>query len=102
MTGHVIATNLVMINEESWQSLSEAQQAALMKVVEDGRVSQRERVLAAEAEARTFLEGEGMTFHEPDLGAWVEHAQDYYQSSGAADGWDMELYERVQAVGSDS
>ncbi len=102
LTGHVIAANLIVINEDTWQGLTEDEQATLMEAVEAGRESQRERVLAAEAEARSFLEGEGVTFTEPDLAVWIEQVRQYYRDSGAMDGWDMELYERVQAVGTDS
>lgn len=101
LTGHVIACNLVVMNNDSWENLSAEQQEALMAAIEAGRISQRERVLAAEAEARTFLEGEGVTFVEPDRSVWIENAQTYYRESGAMDGWDMDLYERVQAVGAD-
>lgn len=102
LTGHVIAANLVVINEDTWQGMSEDQQATLMAAIDEGRASQRDRVLAAEAEARTFLEGEGVTFTEPDLDVWIEHVRQYYRDSGAMDSWDMDLYERVQAVGSES
>lgn len=102
LTGHVIAANLVVINEESWIKLNETQQAALLTAVKAGAESQRARVLAAEAEARGYLESQGVKFVEPDLSVWIDHARAYYRDSGAMDSWDMELYEKVQSVGSGS
>ena len=99
LTGHQIGANLVAINEKSWEALSPDQQKELTDALEKGRQDMLQRMRKDEGNARSFLESKGVSFIEPDKSVWIDYARRYYKDSGDMAKWDMDLYNRAQAVG---
>lgn len=99
MTNHVVDSIIPCINADRWNSLTEAQQAAVkdaMMYAKDVNDSLR---IQAEDEAIAFLEGEGCTVTYPDIAEFSSHVHAYYDEhpEQTAD-WDMELYDEIQAL----
>ena len=99
LTGHQIGANLVAINDKKWQSMTAKQQKDLTDALEKGRQDMLQRMRTDEGNARSFLEGKGVTFIDPDKSTWIDYAHKYYKDSGDMANWDMDLYNRVEAVG---
>ncbi|MCD7745186.1 MAG: TRAP transporter substrate-binding protein DctP [Lachnospiraceae bacterium] len=103
ITNHVVDCILPCINTDTWNSLTEAQQQAVAEAMEYAQeVNDTERI-AAEEEAIDFLLEEGCTITYPDLDEFVEKAQEYYNNHPEqTELWDMDLYERIQAAGTET
>jgi TRAP-type transport system periplasmic protein len=99
LTDHYINPIMPMMNEEKWQSLGPELQDKVYQALEVARQLCDETNLEAEAELVDFFKEQGMTIIEPDKEAFMEHAQKMYLENEEISGsWDMELYEKVQAL----
>jgi len=67
-TGHIVAAEMVLINDEVWQSLSDAHRAALQEAAEEVRQKATQFVLDSEAEETEKLRQLGMTVIGPEDG----------------------------------
>ena len=100
LTDHVVDTVWPSINKARWESFSEEDQAIILDAWEVAREFNDQLVLEREAEARAFMEGEGIIFIEdPDKDAFIEYAKWSYQneSQGVSGDWDWDFYEMIQA-----
>lgn len=71
-TGHITAAEVVLINEGTWQSLSEEQRAAIEEAADEVRQRATKAMLASEAEDTQTLIDRGMTAIGPDDGLDIE------------------------------
>ena len=99
LTDHFINPVFPTINEKKWQSLTPEQQENIMLALEKSREVCDSANLAAEAELVDFFKGEGMTVITPDKAAFIEYAQQkYLDNKEISESWDMELFDKVQAL----
>ena len=98
LTGHLVDQLFIAVNEDTWQSLTDDERAAITSNIEVARKEMEERTVADTDSAIEFLKSQGVTIIRPDLAPWIEHAAEYYGDSGLTADWDMSLYERVQAA----
>jgi len=98
LTYHIIDAELFAMNTKFWDSLTEEEKGwvtaasnAAIKVCDDA-------VLKQESELFDFFKGEGLIVVEPDHDAFAEYAHNYYVEKGLTDKWDMDLYDKVQAL----
>jgi tripartite ATP-independent transporter DctP family solute receptor len=101
LTDHVVNSVWPTINEEKWQSLTPEDQELVMKAIDKARQACAEQNLKAEEELIEFFENEGMIIiDDPDKEAFADYARNSYltESREISEDWDMELYERIQAL----
>ena len=101
LTDHVVNSVWPTINEKKWQSLSEIDQLVIRMAIEKARKFCAETNLKAESELCDFFREQGLIIIEdPDKEAFAEYAKWSYQneSKEISKDWDMELYEKIQAL----
>ena len=101
LTDHVVNSVWPTINEKKWQSLSDIDKLIIRKAIEKARKFCAETNLKAESELVDFFRGEGLiVIEDPDKEAFAEYANWSYQneSKEISKDWDMELYEKIQAL----
>jgi len=101
LTDHVVNSVWPTINEKKWQSLTTEDQELVMKAIDKARQACAEQNLKAEKELVDFFKDEGMIIIEdPDREAFAEYARNSYltESKEISKDWDMELYDRIQAL----
>jgi tripartite ATP-independent transporter DctP family solute receptor len=99
LTDHFINPVFPTINEKKWQSLGPELQEKVFQALEKARQTCDKLNLDAEAELVDFFKDEGMTVIVPDKAAFIEYAQKKYLDNKEISGsWDMELFEKVQAL----
>lgn len=100
LTDHFVNPILPTMSEQTWQSLSADQQAAVLEALEAAREVVDTSNLEREAELVDFFEGEGMTIIEPDKEAFSTYALDMVMNNEELTStWNMDLFERVQDLG---
>ena len=101
LTDHVVNSVWPSINEERWQSFSDIEKLVISKAIAKARDFCAETNLKAESELVDFFRGEGLiVIEDPDKEAFAEYAKWSYQneSKEISKDWDMELYEKIQAL----
>ncbi len=101
LTDHVVNSVWPTINEKKWQSLSEIDQLIIRMAIEKARKFCAETNLKAEAELCDFFREQGLIIIEdPDKEAFAAYAKNSYvtESKDISKNWDMELYEKIQAL----
>ena len=94
MTEHCIASTILVMSNDVFNSLPQQAQDAINTVMHDYCDKAIENVNAATAEVREKMEAEGVTFIEVDKSEFIAAAQDtpkYFN-------WTPGLYEEVQAA----
>ena len=76
LTSHVRSWIYLTIAEQTWASLSEEDQAAVMEAAARAQAHERQLFEQSLAEDRAFLEEKGMTFVEVDAAAFQAAAKD--------------------------
>jgi tripartite ATP-independent transporter DctP family solute receptor len=101
LTDHVVNSVWPSMNEKKWQSLTPEDQELVMQAIDKARQTCAETNLKAEKELVDFFKGEGMiVIEDPDKEAFAEYARNSYltESKDISKDWDMELYEKIQAL----
>lgn len=100
LTNHQIGAVWPAINEELWQSMGEELQGYVMQAFQEGIEYNNNIVIQKEAELVEFFENEGLVVAEADIPAYREQVMAYYLADEEfTANWDMELYEKIQALG---
>ena len=90
---------LPCINKDKWNSLTDAQKAAVKDAIAYAAKVNDTLRIASEDAAVAYLEGKGCTVTHPDLTAFRENVQKYYADHPEQTAaWNMELYEEIQAL----
>ncbi len=99
-TRHIIAAEVVLINEDTWQGLSDEHKAALQAAADEVRQKATEFVLNSEAEDTATLQELGMTIVGPEDGLDVEAFRASVDARIQAEFSDQygEFYSEVAAV----
>jgi TRAP-type C4-dicarboxylate transport system substrate-binding protein len=101
MTDHVVDTIWPSINKARWDSFSAEDQKLILDAWEVARQFNDDIVQQAEADARSFMEEQGIIFvDDPDKDAFIEYAKNSYQteSQNVSSGWDWNFYDKIQAL----
>ena len=97
ITNHVVDSILPCINKDTWDSMTEAQQAAVVEAFEFARdyndtyrIEQEESIIAD-------LEGAGCTVTYPEIAEFKEKATAWYNDHPEITAnWDMDIYAMLQ------
>ncbi|WP_018526744.1 MULTISPECIES: sialic acid TRAP transporter substrate-binding protein SiaP [Alkalispirochaeta] len=98
LTNHVVDSVWPAINEAKWQSLNDQQREWILEGVRAGIAHCDATNLQAEAELIEYFRNAGMKVYEADIDAFRSHVLGQYLESPFSRSWDMDLFERVQAV----
>ena len=99
MTNHVVDSILPCINKDRWNSLTDAQKAAVQDAMNYAKEVNDTLRIQAEDEAIAFLEGEGCTVTYPDVAEFSANVHAYYDAHPEqTTDWDMDLYNEIQAL----
>lgn len=99
MTDHILDSVWPTISCATWDKLNDQQRAWLREAIEAGRLVAEKEMLDREAESIATLEGQGLTVQYPDKEAFRAFAMEKYEQTGKTALWDMDLYNKVQAMG---
>jgi TRAP-type C4-dicarboxylate transport system substrate-binding protein len=96
LSGHQTGSQLIVINEDSWQKLSPEQQTALESAVHETRAENRRCVEDKEAEilAQWRDTGEMTVVDDVDRVSFSQRAEDYFTRT--LSGRQLELYRSVR------
>ena len=96
MTYHIIDAEIVALNTDTWNSMSEQQQNWVSEAMKYAVEVCDCATIKLENELVAFFEEEGLKIVYPDHDAFATYALNYYQKKGLADDWDMDLYQKIQ------
>lgn len=101
MTDHVVDTIWPCMNKARWETFSPEDQQMILNAWEEARKFNDKLVRDREAEARAFMEDQGIVFiDDPDKEAFIEYAKWSYQneSTNVSQNWDWDFYEKIQSL----
>ncbi|MEC7760802.1 MAG: TRAP transporter substrate-binding protein DctP [Pseudomonadota bacterium] len=98
LTSHLVGYDLLVISKEVWDGLSDDQKATVQSAADAAIDWSTEQHLAQEQELVEFFEGEGMTFHTPDVDAFRSFAQDKYLNSDLSKDWPEGMLDKINAL----
>ncbi len=99
ITNHVIDSIMPCVNADKWNSMTPAQQTAVKEAMQFAINFNDEARIKSENELVAFFEEQGMTVTHPDINDFRSHVQAAYKANTAMTStWDMDLYNRVQAM----
>ena len=97
ITNHVVDCILPCINQETWDSMTAAQQDAVRAAMRVACEYNDTNRLAQEAGIISDLEGAGCTITYPDIAEFKAAATKWYEDHPeVTSNWDMELYAKLQ------
>ncbi|MBR1455563.1 MAG: DctP family TRAP transporter solute-binding subunit [Oscillospiraceae bacterium] len=100
ITNHQIGALWPCINEELWEEMGEELQGYLLQAFEEGVEYNNNLILEKENSLIEFFESEGLKVGYPDVAAFKEQVLNYYLADKEfTKDWDMDLYEKIQALG---
>lgn len=98
LTNHLVDSVWPTMNLDTWNSLSEQQQAWVMEAVDAARQACDDQNLKTEAEVQDFLKEQGLTIYEADVAAFADHVLNTYLNDPISDSWDKDLLAEIQAM----
>ena len=99
ITNHVVDSIIPCINGDTWNTLTEAQQAAVKDAMTYAKATNDELRIESEASAIETLEGFGCTITYPDVAEFRANVQQYYADHPEQTAtWNMDIYNAVQAL----
>jgi tripartite ATP-independent transporter DctP family solute receptor len=96
LTGHITDALLTIVGGPAWDSMDEADQAALTKVTQETAVCATDAIIKAEAELADWFRGEGVQVNEVDRAPFIEAVKAMHNGEMAT--WDQAIYDRLQAI----
>ncbi len=99
ITNHVIDSIMPCVNLDKWNMMTTEQQDAVMEAMTYAIAFNDQERISRENSLVEFFEGEGMTVTHPDIAEFRANVQAAYAANEAMTStWDMDLYEKVQAM----
>jgi tripartite ATP-independent transporter DctP family solute receptor len=99
ITNHLVDSVWPAINNDTWNSMTEAQQEIILQGVEAGREYCDSTNLQKEEDLIAFFEEQGLSIYYADIAAFQEHVLDYYLSNDISADWDMDMYDQISEIG---
>ncbi len=99
LTKHIIDVKLLCVTNKVWNAMTKQQQ----RLDDHGRAVRLRAGQCGDATSRKPTCGarwrhSGIKFTEPDIKAFQKYSLDYYKANNLTKDWDMDLYNRVQAL----
>mgnify|MGYP006296585213 CR=1 FL=1 len=98
LTNHIIDVKLMCINNDVWNEMNDQQKAWMRAAAQTACEAGSQTTYDQEAELLDFFIDYGMIITYPDVEAFQEHSFNYYQENGLTEEWDLDLYNKVQAL----
>ena len=99
ITNHVVDSIIPCINGDTWNTLTEAQQAAVKDAMAYAKETNDTLRIESEASAIETLKGFGCTITYPDVAEFRANVQQYYADHPEQTAtWNMDIYNAVQAL----
>jgi len=95
ITDHLVDSVWPAINEEKWNTLTDAQKAIILGGVEAGREYCDTTNLGREAELVEFFKSQGVAVYEADKTAFQSHVMDCYLNDAISADWDMDTFQKI-------
>jgi len=102
LTGHYVNHLILVIGKPAWDQLDDRQKDLLREAADVARIFNDRQKVRDEIELRSVFEEAGVTFTEPDVAAFREHAAKVYADSDFARNWQEGLAARIAATPSDN
>lgn len=99
LTDHMVSNTFFTIAKPYWDGLSDDEKKAIETAEGAAKAFNDAGVIAAEADAVKFLEGQGMTVVTPDVAAFRDQVQKKFLESDFAKTWPAGLLDRINAAG---
>jgi tripartite ATP-independent transporter DctP family solute receptor len=98
LTKHIIDVKLLCVTNSVWNDMTAQQQQWMKEAAHFACQQGSAATYKQEAELLDFMKNYGMIITYPDVEAFQAHSLKYYQDNGLTKEWDMDLYNRVQAL----
>lgn len=98
LTYHIIDAVWPVITKGIWNRMSSGQRDMIYKAFDEGRKACEAQIMKEEKELVAFFKEQGLIITNPDIPAFKKYAYDYYVSTGRTKTWNMDLYNRIQAL----
>jgi tripartite ATP-independent transporter DctP family solute receptor len=98
LTKHIIDVKLLCVTNKVWNQMTDKQKKWMIEAAQYACEQGSAATYKQEAELIDFMKNYGMIITEPDIKAFQKYSLDYYQRNGLTKDWDMDLYNRVQAL----
>ncbi|MCD8350580.1 MAG: DctP family TRAP transporter solute-binding subunit [Planctomycetaceae bacterium] len=99
ITNHLLANNIMTVNKEVWESMSDSQKSAMRSAAKVAQEWCDKTNLDKEAGLVEFFQQNKVTVTYPDIDKFSKEVQDYYLNDPQqAASWDMDLYKEIQAL----
>jgi len=98
LTKHIIDVKLLCITNSVWNEMTDQQKKWMREAAAYACAEGSKTTYKQEEELLKFFKDYGMIITYPDIAAFQKHSFDYYQENGLTAKWDMDLYNRVQAL----
>jgi len=98
LTKHIIDVKLLCVTNSVWNEMTDQQQQWMKEAAHYACEQGSAATYKQESELLDFFKDYGMIITYPDVEAFQAHSFNYYKENGLTDDWDMDLYERVQAL----
>ncbi|MBW3096034.1 TRAP transporter substrate-binding protein DctP [Pseudohoeflea coraliihabitans] len=102
LTGHYMNHLVLVVSKQVWDQLDDRQKGLLQEAADVARIYNDRKKMRDEMELRSVFEDAGITFTEPDVAAFAEHARKVYAESEFAKGWLDGLAQRLADTPSDN
>jgi tripartite ATP-independent transporter DctP family solute receptor len=98
LTKHIIDVKLLCVTNSVWDQMTDQQKQWMREAAAYACNEGSKTTYKQEEELLDFFKDYGMIITEPDVAAFQKHSFEYYQENGLTEEWDMDLYNRVQAL----
>jgi len=98
LTGHIVEFGMIVVNNNVWNAMTDQQKEWMREAAKAEERLIDDLVLEKEAVLVDFFKGEGLKIVYPDIDAFSKYSHDYFVKNGLTENWDMNLYNKIQAL----
>jgi TRAP-type C4-dicarboxylate transport system substrate-binding protein len=98
LTKHIIDVKLLCVTNKVWNAMTKQQQKWMIEAAQYAGEQGTAETLKWEADNLKFFKDYGLIITEPDIKAFKAYSAQYYKDNGLTKDWDMDLWNRVQAL----
>jgi tripartite ATP-independent transporter DctP family solute receptor len=98
LTRHMLEVGIVGLSKNVWERMNDQQKAWMKQAAEEAVKAGDAAFLKSDQDLVDFFRSEGMVIVQPDIDAFRTYAANYYKEKGLTANWDMDLYNKIQAM----
>jgi tripartite ATP-independent transporter DctP family solute receptor len=98
MTNHLVDAINIVVNNETWDKLSNGEKKAMQKAAVTACNWNNEKRKSEEARLISVFKDAGLTITTPDVEAFRKHVQEYYLKSDRSKDWPKGLIEEINKL----